>query len=214
MGNNAGKYFIDTNSNGTLLGNESVWPLPLSSLGGATPNEKSFHINHLKTVFRDLARPNKFKVKISPPKELGVWPTDIETLVKSASFPSVEIEDYQLERAGKTLHIPTNKVTYGDLSITFWNDVDFNFRSLFGRWQRLALFNWNKDIGSKPSLALSGFVSVIQYDSNSKPVYGVKVDNCWPKTIGEIALAHETVDTAEEFTVTFVFTSQEMYSAS
>jgi len=97
------------------------------------------------------------------------------------------------------------------LSITFWNDVDFNIRSLFNRWQRLTIFNSQKDIGSIPLLALSGEVSIFQFDSFHSETYAVKASNCWPKNISEITLNQETDSQVQEFSVTMPFTNLEFY---
>jgi len=188
------------------------FPVNISKLGGSGVTSKSFHIDHLKTKFRDLARPNLFKVKINPPSMLSSeWGTEIEVLLKSAAFPSVDIEEYAFEHAGSIIHVPTNKITYSDLTLTFWNDVDFKIRTLFNRWQRLAVFNWQQDIGCIPMLALEGLVTVYQYDSDHNEVYAVRVDNCWPKTISEIQLSHDNDSQAEDFSVTMHFTNHEVY---
>lgn len=193
---------------------QETFPKDIKQSGGSGATEKSFHIDFLKTKFRDLSRPNQFKVKIKPPSILQKeWSQEINVLVKSASFPSIEIDEYAIERAGLVLHIPTNKINYGELSITFWNDVDFRIRTLFNRWQRLTVFNWQQDIGSIPLLAMDGEITVYQFDSNHKEVYAIKVDNCWPKTISEIALSHDNDSQVSEFSVSFPYTNQYIYNS-
>jgi hypothetical protein len=175
---------------------------------GVSSNSNEFHVDFLKQQFRDIARPNLFKVKITPPPILNAdWNNKLAVLAKSAVFPSIEIQNYEYERGGRILHIPSNKMNYGDMTITFYNDVDFNLRSLFNRWQRLAIYNWQKEVGSIPLMALDATVTVYQFDSSHRPVYGINIDNCWPKTISEIQLSQENTDQLEEFSVTFVFTT-------
>jgi len=185
------------------------------SITSAGLKDGEFHIDFLKTQFRDLARPNYFKIKINPPSILNSeWNNSLTVLAKSCSFPSIEIQNYELERAGSVLHIPSNKMNYGDFTVTFWNDVDFKIRTLLNRWQRLAVFNWQKDIGSQPLLALEGTITVYQFDSNHKEMYAITLDNCWPKSLSEIQLSYDNVDQAEEFSGTFVFTNHEIYKAT
>lgn len=188
------------------------FPKDISEAGGSGATESSFHIDALKSKFRDLARPNQFKVRINPPAILQAeWTEQVEIMVKSAVFPSMEIDEYMLERSGLVLHIPSNKINFGELTITFWNDVDFNIMSLFNRWQRIAIFNSQDSIGSITSLALQGSVSIFQFDSYHNETYAVTASNCWPKSISEIALSHENESQAEEFSVTMPFTNLEFF---
>jgi len=187
---------------------EDKFPKAITSSG---TNEGEFHIDFLKTQFRDLARPNQFKVQIQPPSVLQAeWNTKLTVLAKSAMFPSIEVSNFELERAGQVLHIPSNKMNYGDLTITFWNDVNFEIRTLMNRWQRLAIYNWQKNLGSVPLLALEGMLTIYQFDSALKEMYAIQLDNCWPKSISEISLDQDSTDQAESFSVSFVFTNHEI----
>lgn len=182
--------------------------------------DKAFHVDYLKSqLIRDVARPNLFKVNIIPPEFLlkkVEWQNGskmISALAKSAVFPQISIREYVLERAGQKLHIPTNEMDYGDMSITFINDSDFILRSLFNNWQRIAIHNWQENIGSVPMLALSSHVSIHQYDSTLKEVYSIKLTNAWPQTISEIQLSQDSENQLEEFTVNFKFTMHNIYKA-
>lgn len=206
--------FNDIDTNGNLI----QFPYNMKDLPQEVDRAKAFHVNHLKNQFRDVARPNLFKVKIVPPlpliKDWDASKSGLLALAKSANFPQISIKEWTYERAGQKLHIPTNEMDYGDMSITFINDVDFNIRTLFNRWQRLALFNWERNVGAIPLLALSGTVVVYQYDSSLKPVYAIKLINAWPQTISSIELNQESENTPEEFSVEFKFTMHEIYKNS
>lgn len=200
----------------TLSFETEEFPKDINLTGGPGFGNRTdeFHVDYLKTQFRDIARPNYFKIKIDPPTVLAPeWNNRLTMLAKSAVFPSIEISNYEFERAGFVLHVPTNKMNYGDLTITFYNDVDFEIRTLFNRWQRMALFNWQKDIGSIPAIAMAGKVTVYQFDAGHNPVYAVEVDNAWPKNISEISLDQDSTDQLETFSVQFVFTNHEILKA-
>jgi hypothetical protein len=177
-----------------------------------------FHVNFLKNQFTDVARPNQFKVDIIPPDPLlqdwDVAKHGLLALVKTAKIPSITVKEYTYQRAGQKLHIPTGEIEHGEVSITFYNDSDFVLRTMFNRWIRLALHNYEYNIGSVPKLALDGQVVVYHYDYALKPVYAVKLMNAWPKSLSEIDLSHETENTAEEFTVEFNYSYQEIYKTS
>ena len=192
---------------------EYVFPVDLADTGGTGVdlNRNTFHVDFLKSKFRDMARPNQFRISIFPPEVLRLdWDNDLMVLAKSAAFPSIEISDYEYSRAGKVLHIPTNKVNYGDMNITFYNDIDFSIRTMLQQWQRYALLNWNENVGSVPSMALQGLVTIFQFDASHRCTYAVQCDNAWPKMIGDISLSHDDTDTAETFNVQFVYTEQEI----
>lgn len=196
--------------------NDVILQYPYDIKELASSSDKSeFHVNHLKKQFRDMARPNMFKVFITPPQSLlKDWGSDkigLLALAKSASFPQISIGEWVYERAGQRLYIPTNDVDYGELTIGFYNDVDFNVRTLFNRWQKLAVFNWEQNVGSIPLAALANRLLVYQYDGALNPVYAAEFTNAWPQTVSAIELSQETVNTAEEFTVTFKFTKQSLY---
>lgn len=203
--------FNDIDTNGNLI----QFPYDIKNIPQHVDKSRAFHVNYLKNQFRDVARPNLFKVKIVPPKPLlKDWDSKksgLLALASNAKFPEISIKEWVYERAGQKLHIPTNEMDYGDVSITFINDVDFNIRTLFNRWQRLALFNWERNLGAIPLLALSGEVIIYQYDNDLNPVYAIELINAWPQTISSIDLNQESENTAEEFSVDFKFTMHKIY---
>jgi hypothetical protein len=199
---------------------EGTFPLDMGS-GPYEPS--SFHVDVLMNAFRDLARPNQYKVWMKPPQNVS-WDHSVEILAKSAVIPSIEIEDIEWERAGAILHIPGNKMNYGDVTITFWVDDTYNARSMFNVWQN-TIFNWSveKEVdknstltaspsGPYPAIAWSGEVEIWVYNAKRKAAYMVKLTNCWPKNISEISLAQDSTDQVAEFSVTFAYTHQKIYN--
>jgi hypothetical protein len=197
-------------------GNLITYPYNIKNIPLPFDTTKSFHVNSLKNVFRDIARPNLFKVEIIPPKSLMTadWDaskTALMALAKSATLPQVSIKEWVYERAGQKLHIPTNEVDYGELNITFYNDVDSNVRTMFNKWQNLCVFNYTGNYGSIPTVAVEGRVRIWQFDGAFNQVYMAEFTNAWPQTVGSIDLSQESSDSLIEFTVDFKFTMQKIH---
>lgn len=199
------------NSDGSLI----TYPYDIKKIPLPVEVNSAFHVNNLKNVFRDIARPNLFKVEIIPPKSLiADWDaskTALLALAKSATFPQVSIKEWVYERAGQKLHIPTNEVDYGELNITFYNDVDFNIRTLFNKWQSLCVFNYNGNFGAIPNVAIEGRVRVWQFDGAFNQVYMAEFTNAWPQTLSAIDLSQESENSLIDFTVDFKFTMQNIH---
>jgi hypothetical protein len=184
----------------------------------STNPKEAFHVDYLKKQFskiQDLARPNQFKVEIIPPPDLmkdwNMHDLDLMVLAKSTKIPAITVKEYVYQRAGQKLYIPTGEVIHGDASITFYNDANFNLRTLFNRWIRLGLHNWIYNIGAIPSVALGGEVRVYHYNYKWEPVSEISLMNCWPKQISEIVLSQDEENKAEEFTVDFNYSYQEFF---
>lgn len=210
---NIEKSFNDFDMNGNLVS----FPRNINVLNGGIDSSTEFHVDYLKKQFKDIARPNLFKIRLNPPKPLqDEWHNNIGlmSLAKSVNFPQISIKEWVYERAGQKLHIPTNEMDYGEVTITFINDSDFNLRTLFNRWQRLAVFNWQTNVGSIPLLALDGEVIIYQYDSELNPTYAIKLTNAWPQTISSIELNQDSENTTEEFSVEFKFTMHEIFKGN
>lgn len=185
---------------------KNIFPAEYSN---TTIGSDTFGISSLKKQFRDLARPNRFKVIISPPSVFGTT-FDYEfvtTMVKKVNMPSLTINEYVYERAGKKLHIPTH-VDFSDLSITFFNDVDYRMKNLIYKWQRFAVSNWGDNVVSVPLLSLSGNIEVHQYDGSNNSTSAIIFTNCWPKVMQNTDFGHEMDSQTGEFTVDFVYTEQ------
>lgn len=172
-----------------------------------------FSIDSLKKQFEkaggDLARHNRFKVIITPPEVLSDdYPIEFVTnMVKKVNMPQITVNNYPYERAGKILNIPTH-VTFSDLSVSFYNDVNHVMRNLMIKWQKYCLSNWTENITSVPLLSLAGSVKVLQYNSDNMFTSLIEMTNCWPKSVSALEFDHHTDHSFNDFTVEFAYTEQ------
>ena len=172
-----------------------------------------FSIDSLKKQFEraggDLARHNRFKVIIEPPKVLSKdFPIDFVTnMVKKVNMPQLAVNNFQYERAGKILNIPTH-VTFGDLSISFYNDVNHIMRNLMVKWQKQCLSNWTENVTSVPLLSLAGSIKVLQYNADNMYTSFIEMTNCWPKQVSALEFDHHADHSFNDFTVEFEYTEQ------
>lgn len=175
-----------------------------------SPEAEKFHINQIKDGLRDLAKQNLFYVYFEspdshPPVEF------LPHLVKSATFPSVEISKITIKRCGYDVHLPGD-VNFGECQITFWADVDQNVRNWFHAWQLKHIACYERFLGSVPTVALTGKLYIEQLDPSYNVTYGVALSNVWPSTISEISVSHDNEHVRQEFSVNFAYSYYECYS--
>jgi len=98
--------------------------------------------------------------------------------------------------------------TYGDVTATFYTDKFMRERSFFEMWQKAAFSNsthnfnyYNDYVAPLDIFALGSFAS---RDERDDITYGVRLFECYPKTISDVTFSH-TANEIQTFTVTFSF---------
>ena len=184
---------------------------PLELDKGDPDQERTFSsVDRLKAGLRDLARPNLFKVDFVGPAVLGPSPA-YSLMCKAASFPGMEVSQLTIPRAGNRVHVPGD-TTFEEFTVTFFNDVDFEVRSFFHRWQRMFVSNWVDGFTGIVQGSFGNTVKVSQFDSNFDVTYTVELFNAWPNRVGGINLSMDELDSREDFQVSFSYTYYEIYS--
>lgn len=164
------------------------------------------HIDDLKFRFLDVARPNLFSIQLFPPNQLPLPPQKtVEAAVKTAVFPSMEVGDLSIVRMGLRYPVPGD-VTMGEVSVTFFNDAQFLIRDFFMRWIKLFVNDYGNAYLSVPKSVMTGKMVIYQHAGTLETVKGCTLFHAWPKSVGEIQLAHDSESTSEEFTVSFAYT--------
>ena len=94
-------------------------------------------------------------------------------------------------------------VTYADLSATFQCSSDLRERKFFETWQRLA---YNPQTWAMQYYdSYTGSLDIYQLDNNDRRRYGVRLVECYPKTIGEQALDYGAPSTLQTVQVSFAY---------
>ena len=98
--------------------------------------------------------------------------------------------------------------TYSDVTATFYTDKFMRERSFFEMWQKAAFSNsthnmnyYNDYVAPLDIFALGSFAS---RDERDDITYGVRLFECYPKTISEVSFSHDA-NAIQSFTVTFSY---------
>lgn len=187
---------------------DKAYPGDLDDIGGDIYDKSKFSINKLVTGFRDLAKQNLFLMRCIPPSidgSSGLLEQEfISDLIKSASFPSVEVGKIPLIRSGNTMNIPGDS-KFGDLSVTFWADEDQMVRSYFHMWHQMYVSNYNEYRAGYYPTTYKGSVIIQQLSADLSTTYAIKCVGAWPTSIGEITLDHDSEHVRQTFTVNFSY---------
>lgn len=197
---------------------ELEYPIPFAERASNPFEARQFHVDYLKTCFNNIARPHAFKVQIIPPKNIN-WDKEILALVKSTNTPSAEVENIEYERSGHKINLPSNKMNYGNFSVTFICDSQYRIRSVFNDWQKSTILNpvaargdsTSISIGPIPKNIFNTSVILWHFNEQKQPVYAVKMNYAWPKSISEMSLDQGSGADLMTFNVDFVYSHQEIW---
>jgi hypothetical protein len=170
-------------------------------------NQHPFSIEAFKANFAGGgARPNLFKVIITFPEGATDVTELTSFLCKTASLPAIEIGEINIPWKGRQAKYAGDR-TFGDWSVTIFNDIDFKIRDAFENWINI-MNNLDTNQGTEdPSKYKVADAEVHQLDREGNVAKIYKMIGIWPKSVGEIALDVSSGDSIEEFTVTFAVDS-------
>lgn len=165
----------------------------------------AFNINELRAnLVKGGARPNLFEVRITNPIST-VADIKVPFMVKSAAIPASTIGQIDVPYFGRLLPFAGDR-TFEDWTVTVINDELFDIRNAMEQWHNaINLLEQNVSaVGPEPSLYLSQ-ATVTQYSKDGSELRSYQFENIWPTSISSIDMSWETVNTIEEFDVTFVY---------
>ena len=165
------------------------------------------------------ARANLFEVELVFPTDLGIDVTANESdsykfMVKGAELPGSTVSAISVPFRGRQLKVSGDR-TFAPWTITVINDTNFTLRNSFEKWMNF--MNRNDDN--------AGVITPTQYQTDMKvhqlgrgtvnelpavggqiPIYkSYKFYGAFPTDITPIVLSYDSVDTIEEFSVTFEY---------
>ena len=98
--------------------------------------------------------------------------------------------------------------TYDDWTVTIINDNEFSARTALEQWQQeIQGHGVSTGMATTDYLLSRGFVEQLGKDDSVLARY--EFFNCFPKSIGSIALNYETENVLEEFEATFSYSHWE-----
>jgi hypothetical protein len=99
--------------------------------------------------------------------------------------------------------------TFAEWTTTVLNDQNFKVRAALETLQKqYGETDYNSDVAkTKTGSSSTDFatIEVVQFDLAGNEQYKYKLVNCWPSEISTIDLSYDSVDTIEEFTVTWSY---------
>lgn len=172
-----------------------------------------------------LAKQNRFRVFFTPPsasllnlnletiissaisgnfsaRNLINDPRDISLLCQSVALPGRQIStlDYQAEK--QTIKIPYGEL-HDDVTLTFLLTNDYYIKTMFDSWVGSIVDMDQYSIAYKKDIVTD--VVIQQLDEKNTPIYGVKLENAFPTTVGDVALDNNSENTIQTLEVSFSY---------
>jgi len=156
------------------------------------------------------ARANLFDVTMTGAGAAGLNASEFTFACKAAAIPAMAITAVEVPYFGRVVKVPGNK-TFDNWSVTIINDEGFAIRNGFEKW--IAAMGTHKEnvvaIGGGTTggtSSLYGSASVSQYaKAGGTALQTYSFVNIFPVNMSEIALAWDSNDAIEEFTIEFAY---------
>ena len=160
------------------------------------PNDQ-FNLYNFRQTIGDPARPFLFLVRIP---EIG---TDqvVTALARSTELPALTNGTVNIPFQGVNIKIATTP-EFGDWTVTFLCDEAHELRRLFFKWQTLQ-YDIGTGLVGHSNTYKSDQVGVAQLARDGEQVARYGMVGAFPKTVGQIAVAHDQNGAVETFEVTF-----------
>ena len=200
-------------------------PLNFSQLlGGAAFSSLNAILGH--NASRDgYSRPNRFEVIITLPAGVSgassqgagdsALASNIAALrsgetARRISFRcnTISMPDRSLRTVvNSNIYGPTHDIvqgqTYATVSATFYLSSDMAERYFFEEWQKATFNTDTYDINYYKEYI--GSVDIFALNDKDESQYGIRLEECFPDTIGGVAFSHEKATSVNTFTVSFKF---------
>lgn len=166
----------------------------------------AFNINDMRAQLAGGgARPTLFQVQITNPAN-GAGDIKVPFMCKAAQLPASTLGSIPIGYFGRKIQIAGDR-TFDPWTVTIMNDEDFLIRNAMEEWMNQINLHEQNVTGfgtSAPSVYKSQ-ATVQQYGKDGNILREYKFNGIFPTAVGEISLDWDSVDTIEEFTVTFQY---------
>jgi len=150
-------------------------------------------------------RPTMFEVQLEFPDGVstdGAAVTrDGTFLIKAASLPASQVGSINVPFRGRSLKVSGDRV-FDDWNVTIVNDVSFGLRSALEEWSEKV----QSHVYALGTTELANYFAsaiVRQLDRDGKQLRAYRFEGIWPKTVSEIGLDFENLDSVEQYDVSF-----------
>ena len=171
----------------------------------------AFNINEIKSQLTfGGARNSLFQIQITNPAN-ATADIKVPFLCKAGQIPASTLGMIEVPYFGRKVKIAGDRI-FNEWTVTIINDEDFAIRNAMEEWS-------NSINGHETNLTSFGAASPNLYKSNatvqqfSKTGVALRTyqfNGIFPMEVSMIDMSWETVDTIEEFTVTFMYDSWEI----
>ena len=171
------------------------------------------NVDKFKANFDGGSRPNRYQVS----GQIGSFGTVAAgtngLLCRATSMPSATVGIMRVPFRGRVVKIPGDR-TYEEWTCTFYDSMKdpHELHDKFWAWNNV--FNVHETnvpgpgYDATPGVDLNGEMEdwhVSQLGMDGGYIRTIKLVNCWPTLVSEIALTYDAADTIAEFTVTFAY---------
>jgi len=156
------------------------------------------------------ARANLFDCTMTGATAAGLSATEFNFACKGAAIPAMAVTAIEVPYFGRVVKVPGNK-TFDNWTTTIINDEGFEIRNAMEKWMTAM----GTHAGNLTTIgggttggvgSLYGSASVSQYaKAGGTALQTYSFVNIFPVNISEIALAWDSNDAIEEFTVEFAY---------
>jgi hypothetical protein len=170
------------------------------------------------------ARANLFEVELYFPDGLGLVSDDVSRfMVKGAELPGSTVSAISIPFRGRQLKVSGDR-TFAPWTITVINDTNFTLRNSFEKWMNfmnrnddnagvITPSNYQKEMYVHQLGRGTVNQNQIPKTADQIPIHKTyKFYGAFPTDITPIALSYDSVDTIEEFSVTFEYQWWDTYN--
>jgi len=153
---------------------------------------------------KDLARQNRFEVRITGPAGAD---KQVNLLAESVSIPGQNIRSVPDDLRYGPARDHAQGVTYGDISMTFICTPGMQEKVYFEEWQKWIVQLGERDPGwnAKFYVDYIGEIQIDQLDRQNQMKYQVTIVEAWPKTINAQEFTLSSNDSYQTVSVDFAY---------
>lgn len=153
------------------------------------------------------ARPALFDIQITPPAGINVDVLKFQATAKTSQIPASTLGVVEVPYFGRKVKVAGDR-TFAEWTVTIINDEDWRVRAGLENW--LHLINAHQGnvrqapVNSNPE-TYKGVATVYQYSKTGEILQEYYFYGLFPTEVAAIDVSWETVDTIQEFAVTFQY---------